>query len=193
MYTVNGSPSYPTVRVIATSDPPTYIIANLETQTTITNIIITAHTQIGPGPSAQFSNVFTTLTEPRECTRDSHSYRSSLPTSIQHRHHVTETFFHEFFFLPFPSLLPPPPLPETHLIVLVPEYPYASSSYLCCCCCCICCCCCVCVCAMEHQSIEHRANFVFLLYLQLIWAEVIWEVNMYKMAATFNDMCSTLL
>ena len=74
MYTVNGSLSSPTVSVMATSNPPTYIIANLEQQTTITNITITAHTQIGPGPSAQFSNIFITLTEPRECIHDCHGY-----------------------------------------------------------------------------------------------------------------------
>ena len=75
MYTVNGSPSSPTASVMATSDPPTYIISSLKTQTTITNITITAHSQIGPGPSAQFSNVFTTLTEPRKCMHDCHGYK----------------------------------------------------------------------------------------------------------------------
>ena len=74
MYTVNGRPSSPTVSVMATSVPPTYIISNLEPQTTIINITITAHTHIGPGPSAQFSNVFTTLSEPRECLHDCHGY-----------------------------------------------------------------------------------------------------------------------
>ena len=63
MYTVNGSSSSPGDSVTANSDPPSYIISNLEPQTTITNIIITAHTQIGPGSSALFSNVFTTLTK----------------------------------------------------------------------------------------------------------------------------------
>ena len=75
MYTVNGSPYSPTASVMATSDPPTYIISNLKTQTTITNITITAHTQIGRGPSVQFSNVFTTLIEPRECIHDCHGYK----------------------------------------------------------------------------------------------------------------------
>ena len=75
MYTVNGSSFFPADSVMAISDPPTYTILNLKPQTTITNITITANTQIGPGPSAQFSNVFTTLTEPRECSQDCYSYK----------------------------------------------------------------------------------------------------------------------
>ena len=81
MYTMNDSSSSPTASVMATSDPPTYIISNLEPQTTITNIIITAHTQIGPGSSVQFSNVFSTLAKPRECILDCHGYKSTLSNS----------------------------------------------------------------------------------------------------------------
>ena len=52
------------VCVMATMNPPhTYIKSNLEPQTTITNIAITAHTQIGPEFSAVLSNVFTSLSE----------------------------------------------------------------------------------------------------------------------------------
>ena len=75
MYSLNGSPSSLTVSVMATSDPPTYIISNLEPQTTITNVTITAHTQMGPGPSALFSNVFTSLIKPREQMHDCHGYK----------------------------------------------------------------------------------------------------------------------
>ena len=74
MYTVNGSSIFPSDSGMATSDTPSHIIANLEPQTTITNITITAHTQIGPGPSAQFSNVLSILTEPCECIHDCHGY-----------------------------------------------------------------------------------------------------------------------
>ena len=78
MYAVIGSPSSPTASVMATSDPQTYIISNLEPQTTITNITITAHTQIGPGPSVYFSSILTTLAKPRECILDCHGYKSTL-------------------------------------------------------------------------------------------------------------------
>ena len=78
MHTVNGSSSSPIASVMATSEPPTYIISNLEPQTTITNVTITAHTQIGPGPSVQFSNMFTTIAKPRECIHDCHGYKGTL-------------------------------------------------------------------------------------------------------------------
>ena len=70
MYTLTGSHSPNTASVIATSSQPTYTISNLEIMTTISKIIITAHTQIGPGLSAMFFNVFTTLSEPREYKND---------------------------------------------------------------------------------------------------------------------------
>ena len=66
MYTVNSSSSALGDSVMATLEPPSYTISNLEPQTTITNIIVTAHTQIGPGLSVQFSNIFSTLAKPCE-------------------------------------------------------------------------------------------------------------------------------
>ena len=68
VYTVNSSSSSPTASVMATSAG--YIISNLKPQTTITYIIITAYTKIGPGPSAQFLKIFTTLAKPREYIHD---------------------------------------------------------------------------------------------------------------------------
>ena len=70
MYTVNSSSFFPADSVMATSEPRSYIISNLEPQTTVTNITITACTQIEPGPSVQFSSIFTTLAKPRECMHD---------------------------------------------------------------------------------------------------------------------------
>ena len=81
MYTVNDSFFSPADSVMATSELPIYTISNLEPQTTITNIIITARTQIGPGPSAQFSNIFTTLAKPRECIHDCMVTKSTISTS----------------------------------------------------------------------------------------------------------------
>ena len=70
MYTLISSRSPNTARVIVTSAQPIYTISNLEIMSTISKIIITAHTQIGPGLSAMFFNVFTTITEPREYKDD---------------------------------------------------------------------------------------------------------------------------
>ena len=70
MYTLIGSRSPTTGNVIATSSQPIYTISNLEIMSTISKIIITAYTQIGPGLSAMFFNVFTTITKPREYKDD---------------------------------------------------------------------------------------------------------------------------
>ena len=66
IYTLNGKSSQ-TDRLNATSNPQTYTISNLEPQTNISSILVTARNQRGPGPSTLFSNTFITLTEPREC------------------------------------------------------------------------------------------------------------------------------
>ena len=66
IYTLDGN-SFRTDRLNATSNPQTYTISNMELQTNISSIIVTARTQVGPGASSLFSDSFITLTEPRKC------------------------------------------------------------------------------------------------------------------------------
>ena len=69
-YRVDDISCYRTASVNATSYPQTYTISNLEPQTNISSIIVTARTRMGPGPPTEFGNIYTTLSEPRKCTND---------------------------------------------------------------------------------------------------------------------------